>query len=417
MSVAALQRTPIARLRSTLDELQDPIGCTAIHLHLSRLRPNRLRSFQLRLAMNALHPLLETRAVRVFALRNDDFIMLAHGLTRDRLEPFVRGVRRLFGDDPLARSVGGLGEEDGFATWYDLEIDSQRFTALIDEFARAAQHDAPRGDWGAGGESADSRDGRALDPLNLGRIENALEGADLSELIRWQPICMLGAEAGPQPVFAEAFVSTADLRRRLVPGINLTASRWLFQHLTSTLDRRVLLALMERGAADRRRNISINLNVSSVMSDAFARFDAAVRAEDRPKIVLEVQKVDVFDDTDAFCVVRDTVRRHGYRLCLDGLNYRSFLFIDRAQLGVDLVKLIWDPELTDGPPSGDQDQLREAIARTDPARVILCRCGSEEAIAWGQAMGIKLFQGHFVDRLLRARQSTKRERDEAPAPP
>jgi hypothetical protein len=33
---------------------------------------------------------------------------------------------------------------------------------------------------------------------------------------------------------------------------------------------------------------------------------------------------------------------------------------------------------------------------------VLCRCDSAEAIGWGQAVGIRLFQGHHVDSLIRS---------------
>ena len=35
-------------------------------------------------------------------------------------------------------------------------------------------------------------------------------------------------------------------------------------------------------------------------------------------------------------------------------------------------------------------------------RIILSRCGSEDALLFGRQMGISLFQGHFVDTLLAA---------------
>ena len=47
----------------------------------------------------------------------------------------------------------------------------------------------------------------------------------------------------------------------------------------------------------------------------------------------------------------------------------------------------------------------QPIGRTGAERIILCRCGSAEAVRWGQELGIGLFQGRYVDSRLRAQRS------------
>ena len=51
--------------------------------------------------------------------------------------------------------------------------------------------------------------------------------------------------------------------------------------------------------------------------------------------------------------------------------------------------------------SGSRTQeLKDHIDRCGRARIILSRCDSDEAIRFGQALGITMYQGRYVDKLL-----------------
>lgn len=74
----------------------------------------------------------------------------------------------------------------------------------------------------------------------LARVSKALQNTDFSNMIRRQSVCIILEDAQPQPLFEEVFVSIADLGESILPGVSLTATPWLFQDLTETLDKRVL---------------------------------------------------------------------------------------------------------------------------------------------------------------------------------
>jgi hypothetical protein len=52
---------------------------------------------------------------------------------------------------------------------------------------------------------------------------------------------------------------------------------------------------------------------------------------------------------------------------------------------------------------GESAEFAGLIRRTDPTRVILCRADSDNAIQFGRSLGITMFQGYQVDRLLEMR--------------
>ena len=47
-----------------------------------------------------------------------------------------------------------------------------------------------------------------------------------------------------------------------------------------------------------------------------------------------------------------------------------------------------------------RERFRKAVHKIGRARVILCRCDDKQAVDFGRFMGIAMFQGRYVDRLL-----------------
>ena len=231
----------------------------------------------------------------------------------------------------------------------------------------------------------------------LGRVEQSLQRADLSNMMRRQFICALIGKAAPQPLFSELFISIADLRETLMPGVNLNASRWLFQHLTETLDRRVLAMLSKSNDQSITGEISINLNVSTLLSPEFIQFDDSVIASMRGSIVIELQKIDIFHDLNAFMFARDFAKERGYRICIDGLTHETMPFVNRDKLGADMVKLVWLPDLEE---TVGQKRIRRLVRDASATRVIMCRCDDEQAVTFGQSVGINMFQGRYIENLI-----------------
>ena len=112
--------------------------------------------------------------------------------------------------------------------------------------------------------------------------------------------------------------------------------------------------------------------------------------------------MDVFADLGAFLFARDFAHDRGYRICVDGVNLNSLPFVDRQRLQVDLIKINWTPAMAKGLlPNGAK--FEQYLNRCGPARAILCRCDDQEAIDFGQSVGITLFQGRHVESVDRRR--------------
>ena len=115
--------------------------------------------------------------------------------------------------------------------------------------------------------------------------------------------------------------------------------------------------------------------------------------------------MDIFADLNAFLFARDFAKERGYRICIDGLTHETMPFVDREKLGADMVKLVWQNELE---ATVGQKRIRRLVKDMQAARVILCRCDTEASITFGQAVGINMFQGRYIENLI-AEEARRRE--------
>ena len=372
----------------------------AVHVRLSRLKAPNRRPHHVRIACHSFESLLNRHDGYLFALSNADIVCIVKGATVAEIDEVVFKLRFLFSEDPI--SAREEDEPGLFCSWYDLENDYQEFLSAARQLSAEAdeRRKAAMNSNGAG----KSKGGPPpvlvpLAPDHLGRLVNQLSTMDLGALIRRQSIVALVGSAPPQPLFSELFVSIADLQRLVMPDVDLLADRWLFQYVTQILDFGILKLLPEIEPSI-PQSTCININIATVLSPQFLEFDHEFRRLTRKTIVLEIQPVDLFGDIGAFMFARDFVRDRGYRVCLDGLSHITFPLLDRKHLGLDLEKIIWSADIHDEIVDARRADLAAAVRAAGPSRVILCRCDGPKAIEFGQSVGITLFQGRHVDRLL-----------------
>ena len=375
-------------------------GRKVVHLYLSLLRPISRREQHVRTAIGNFDTLVSSMDAQVFMVKNSDIFVIYKDTAHPQVETAVQQIRYLFDDDPL------LEEEDAserkFTSWYDAEQDFDTVFQTVQNLVNAEQkrQTEVRGRMDARAAlKAKQEKGEPMTPKVLARVETALSRADLSNLVRRQFICRIDAQMVPEQMFSELFISIKDLRETMLPDVNLVANRWLFQHLTTTLDKRMLAMLTKTDSISMSGDISFNINVATILSPEFQAFDDNIAASRRGSMIVELQKEDIFCDLASYVFAREFVQDKGYKVCLDGLTLETLDIIDRERLGADLAKLIWNPDLADG---GDElhNKIRQIVKRGGADRMIMCRCDNREAIDFGRSLGIEMFQGRYVESLI-----------------
>jgi len=378
-----------------------------IRLHLSRLAPENRDKDNLRNAETAFEDLTRTRSAWLYRLRNSDLMVVYERGETAASERAVLKLLKLWERDPLMQKFKSDARKNRISSWFELDADYDKLLTFAMRQAASSEKSVRK----TLPELIAAREmmrtsperGTPLTPLELGRAEDSLARVDLSSFTRRQPVCAFVEDGKPEIVFTEVFVSIADLRETLMPRTDLTINPWLFQRFTQTLDRRVMAQIARR--EDRtllRDGFSINVNVSTVLSEEFLSFDDDF-APSTHDVVLEMRLEDMLADPTSFAFARDFVNERGYRICIDGLTLQTFPFADPNRLGVAYAKLNWAQEMTAYGGTQTGQALKDMIRERKKGRTILARCDSEGAVKIGQQLGITLFQGRYIDALARAR--------------
>jgi hypothetical protein len=178
-----------------------------------------------------------------------------------------------------------------------------------------------------------------------------------------------------------------ELCAELAPGRDARAEPWLYRRLVRTLDRRLLALLATSGELRAAGPFGLDLAVASVLSAEFIRFDAALPQPLRGQVVLGLEPADIFSDLAAFLFARDFARVRGYRLLLRLPASGLLPALPAARLGLELAELAW---------SRAAMTLPTDLLDSEADRLVLAGADGKEAVAWGCANGIRLFEGPAV---------------------
>lgn len=372
---------------------------TVLQLKLSALdafsRTDNTLATLIRNFNEALHP-----DGKAFGFRNDDiFVVYSPKVNENQIRALLIKTGLYFSADPkienpdaLQRTFALPAEKD--ALNYEVSriesVQPSRSEAESEKSAVRKRFVLP--------PAVDEQGKKQLTPAELARISKALTNTDFSNVIRRQFVCVVLDDIAPSPMFEEVFVSIADLGETILPDVSLTATPWLFQDLTETLDKRVLTTVSRHDDGAFYRDFSLNLNVSSILSEDFRDFDKGIRGNMKASVVLELQPIDIFSDFSMYVKARDFAQSLGYKICIDGVSVRNLPFIDRERLGADFVKLTWQPDLPDL--LAQDEKLKEKILSVGSNRTILCRVDDEKALNFAKESKITLLQGRYIQHLL-----------------
>jgi hypothetical protein len=280
------------------------------------------------------------------------------------------GIAHLFAD----------GEDDGVSLatlWEEMDLPEG-----ADRLLYLAGQDEPD----ESGNDAASPSGQKLDTATLQALEGQLAQADMAHFARRHPVCARQRDGSFRLRWEKRSLCIDEIAASLAPQLSLQADPWLFLRLTRTLDRRMLALLSAPGELTPGGAFAINLNTASILSPSFLKFDAALPTVLRGQVTLDVLPADVMADPAAFLFARDFARARGYRLLLRNVSAEVLAVFPLARMGLDWIQLRWSPAFRDAVPPlpAQADQL------------VLGHADGRDAIEWGAAHGISLFQGAAI---------------------
>jgi hypothetical protein len=378
-----------------------PAGGWACYIRLSHLPPQRLKE-NLSFAVNILRAAVERCLGRLFVLRNSDIVVICWQTRRWQLRSAIASLQPLFEGEARKAGASAPSRDPGFATWWDLDQQSGEFLSFV-QWLAAGQERAHAGvsaqEHRASEAPVPSKPAR-FDPVKLATLIARIKDANLASAIRRQPVCRIADSGAPQPLFEEVYVSIQELQRLFAPRGELGLDRWLFRSLTEVLDERVLAWLAAAEALNLIARFALNLNLSTIATPEFARFEAQFGPQLSGRMIVEIDKSDLLSDLARFAEVQQAFRERGYLVCIDGLTGPDLQAIDYGRFGADYYKVLWHPDLLHHEGEA-RVALERLIAQASAEKIVLSHCSVGEALTLGAELGVSLFQGWHVDALVR----------------
>ncbi len=332
-------------------------------LRVDRLPPALTRPHHLRLAEAALAPLLRLPRAELFQLPGPSLAVSWRGGAEAELLDVIDELEHLLIDPAVTGPV--LSD---LISLYDLPDTGDLLLGAFGEDTRPV-------------ESATA--GAPLDPSFLTLLEACLAQADVSRFARRESVWQMDGKRIAL-AWEDRTLSIAELTEELAPGYDLQAEPWLFRRLTRTLDRRVLALLASPGELAAAGPFAFSLNVASLLSPDFLRFDTALPACLRGRIVVAFSPADIVADAHSARFAIGFARTRGYRLLLRTDTADLLGVMAPATLDFDYVATPWSASL----PGREADVFAQLL----PECLLLTGC-DPSAIEWGLDKGVRLFAG------------------------
>ncbi len=362
---AAAELAALVRESVAADVVRD-----VLHLRLSGLGPALVKPHHRRLLREALGPALSAARIRVFDLPNGDVVAVAPP-PAPALEEAARALRRTL-DREAEAALGRLRLPDAAA-----ELLSAAAGSLgLEPGVRQA-----------------TEGGAALSAVGLAAAERDLAQADLDPVTRRAAVCELDLAGGAaRPLWADLRPDWGALAAAVLPGTALDAGSGLGRRLARLTEARLLAELIRPAAGLRWQPVGLALSLATLEGPAFRRFDAALPTGRRREVTVGFHAAEILADPVRFAAARDALRARGYPLALDDAPVPLLGVLPPERLGLDVLRLEWDPAL----PAAPGATLARLLA--GPAQAVLVGVDRPAAVAWGWEAGIRLFQGPLVER-------------------
>lgn len=390
-----------ARFLAHLKRLGDqPNGFLAVHFHISELPAAKKSRDNLSIAIRQFAAMKNRyKDTELFLLRNFDIVVTTKDIPRHNLAAECASVQEVFIGKMGVSFTNTYGVLAEFYTIFDLG-NPDDYSKLLNWAENAAGVAAAAAPTGGGPPASPGEPRRDVDTATLARIKEGLLRTDISPMLLAQAAYSIGEADKVSVLFRENYIAVKVLENTFCPGQSLTSNRWLFNDLTGDLDAAVLRLLSNADERATRRKFSINLNLSTVASDRFTKFDNELTPEQRQNVIIEVNKTDMFESPRLWIKFVPSLREKGYKILLDSLHYEAVEFIDFNAISCDYAKMFWSGDIMKL--SADRfAKLQDRVGRRSMPHFVLARCDTAEGLRFARAAGIHIVQGRLIDNMVK----------------
>lgn len=379
--------------RALLHELhalkKDPYGKRIIHFCVSMVPRAPDHGKRMDIAQSLVRrALAKSPQTNVFPVGSGDLFATYSHVSISEVLGLCRKIENIF----LGEEVLTLRNPYGEYAFYKVadatkELDTI-FSVVKDQISRRQPEDNPA-------------DKEPMTPDKLILLTERIKSVDLRHCIFNQPIYYIGDKV-PSIEFLEFYISIKQLESNFMPGVHLTGNPWLFHAMREEFDRATLRTVVHELGEYRHKAFSVNVALSTILSQEFLDFYTALPSKLAGKIVLEFHKTDLLQHLHLIQDVQSFAREKGLRLCVDGVRWQDFSLLSMRHIQADFIKVGWSQEIPSTQPA-DLKPFLNGIKELGPrSQLIVTYCEDPRAFLFARALGAKYVQGRLADQYFKS---------------
>lgn len=247
--------------------------------------------------------------------------------------------------------------------------------------------------------AADETGQRPLNMQDIQKLRDALRKLGPREFgrryIRSQTAAIVAPGQAVRPVMTEYYVGVDLLRENLLRGVDIRGGGNVFNQLTLTFDQALLYCI--GAVAQDRSKSSLNMNVETVFTNAFDHFLRDGGEAGLAGVIIEFRQENMFQHFSQFQTACDLIVKRRGTIAIDNVQPETLGLVNLHRLNVKMAKIMWSADSVDAL-MGAKADIR--AMQEGGTTMVLARVDDDQAIKIGQSLGINLFQGYIVDKLL-----------------
>jgi hypothetical protein len=367
------------RLKSALGSYEKYADAVAIKVSLSKLPIRNDRNDSRAIAINILRDQFKSASGDLYVLSNSDVIVVYRGRTDNMIQECMYHIQYLFAEEgpqlsmteallPQYVQIYYPDQWEDFINWCQAMLNRRNSKT-----------------------SSMSHNHSMLLSISS-MIEDVLLSINWAKLIDVSEINKWSQNRNPTLVLKDLHIDISSLAYVAGKHFDIINNQYLGSYVKEFLDLKLLIRLVELLANQSQDNAYLlNLNMSTISSSEFWELSTSLSENIKRRIIVAISISDVFSDFAFFLQMRNKLAEQGFKLCLDNLDYLSFMQIDRTSLGFDLVRINHSTVYDIIRLSEMEDQVRNKIQICGSSRVIL-KVQNDKDATIGQKFGVILFQ-------------------------
>jgi hypothetical protein len=368
-----------SRLNSALERLSVAKDSTAICFFLSQFKNNVENSDVISIAISLIRDHFKKSVGDIYSFGKGDIVVVYKGHNHKLINDIIYQIKYLFSEDNDQMSFVETALDNCCKIY-----DSQNWDDFIKYCSKLL---------GINDNKPNSQvfHGSLIDLFST-IIEDFIQNIKWDSIIRHANVYKYANGGLGTKIFEEIFVDVDALSYVIGKGFDITSNIYLRNYFKELLDIKLLLRLVTLIKKNNHQSAYLlSLSINTLLSKEFDELSHSLPETVRKRIIISLSASDIFENLSTYMALREKLVSYNFKLCLDRLDYLTFLQLDRKNLGFDLFKISKIK-------AGDLVAIRELeqqmiskIKATGESRVVLAVSNKDDMLL-GKSLGLSLFQ-------------------------